>query len=130
MENKEITVYELMGLIKDNKAPKNIKHKNIYYSWIDNQYISYDIDEDYLLSRSDLLDILNDTVEILPEENDEWEDIEEINIENEGHGDFIRNEYGTICGLTKHSKVIAEKVNKIIKNQKYLKERLESKNVL
>ena len=26
MKNKEISIYELLGLIKDNKAPKKIKY--------------------------------------------------------------------------------------------------------
>lgn len=28
---------------------------------------------------------------------------------------YIRNEYGTKCGLTKHSKMIAEKVNELVR---------------
>lgn len=27
--NKEITIYELLGLIKDDKAPKKIKYKEL-----------------------------------------------------------------------------------------------------
>ena len=30
MKNKEITVYELMGLIKDGKAPEKIKYDDFY----------------------------------------------------------------------------------------------------
>ena len=53
------------------------------------------------------------------------EDIEEIEVKNAGRGDYIVNEQGIKCGLGKHSKVIVDKVNKLIKNQKYLKERLD-----
>ncbi len=48
----KITIYELLGLIKNGKAPKKIKYENMNYSLVDGQYVSYDIDEDYLLSRS------------------------------------------------------------------------------
>ena len=41
--------------------------------------------------------------------------IEKLNIENDSPTHFyITNEYGTKCGLTKHSKMIADKLNEII----------------
>ena len=41
--------------------------------------------------------------------------IEKLNIESDSPTHFyIRNEYGTKCGLTKHSKMIADKLNEII----------------
>ena len=41
--------------------------------------------------------------------------IEKIKIEQDSPTHFyIRNEYGTKCGLTKHSKIIAEKLNEVI----------------
>lgn len=30
----KITMYELLGLIKDGKAPKEIKYENFVYSWV------------------------------------------------------------------------------------------------
>ena len=130
MKNKEITIYELIGLIKDGKAPKKIKVDNEIYNFHKGMETSYILgdNEDIELNFNYYIenDLLNKKdIEILPEENDEWEDIEEINIENDGHNDFIKNEYGTRCGLTKHSKIIVEKVNQLIKNQKYLKERID-----
>ena len=67
-----ITIYELLGLVKDGKAPKKIKYDGDIYE--------YDkMSDDYMIpgaySNSGLLDNLfvfsqlNDTVEILEEEN-------------------------------------------------------------
>ena len=84
MKNKKITIYELMGLIKDGKAPKEIKYDNIIleYDEFAQDYKAnscFNDDTNYLLCHlfryPGALDI---RVEILPEENDEWEDIEKI----------------------------------------------------
>ena len=139
---KRITMYELMGLIKDNKAPKKIKHENVTYEFNKNKQ-DYENDTSsfflyYKLGKTNnIKEFLSDTVEILPEENDEWEDIEEIDIlqdilstdkigaliENIGEIQIIDDfAVGNLTEL--NSKVI----NKLIKNQKYLKEKLESKD--
>ena len=117
--NKEITIYELLGLIKDEKAPKKIKYNNrtyefkeieegtgyVYESGIVKIWLSNEIEFD--ISRC-----LNEKVEIL-EENKPI--IEKINIEQDSSKHFyIKNEYGTKCSLTKHSKIIADKLNKVI----------------
>ena len=55
---------------------------------------------------------LNDKVEILEEDKPI---IEKINIEQDSPSHFyITNEYGTKCSLTKHSKIIADKLNEVI----------------
>ena len=130
MENKIITIYELLGLIREGKAPKKIKYSGTIYCWNGCSYWTENSKEPLSLILNPIPDIVipNLIVKILPEENDEWEDIEEINIENDGHNDFIKNEHGTKCGLTKHSKIIAEKVNELIKNQQKIIEKLESKD--
>lgn len=84
----ELTLYELLGLIKDNKAPKKIKCNGDYYDYefsiidgdidyiaIDKEtgvkhYLSDVIGEKYLSS------MFSTTVEILEEEKE----IEEINL--------------------------------------------------
>ena len=122
MANKKITMYELMGLIKDGKAPKKVRITGNIYEFDEelNTYITRERNCRILLGGVTgeinlIANIFNEIVEILPEENDEWEDIEEIkNID-----DFA---VGNLTEL--NSKVI----NKLIKNQKYLKERLESKD--
>ena len=66
--NKFITIYELLGLIKDDKAPKSIIYKNEYfkYSKENRDYIG---ENNYLFSDfADLISILNDKVEILEED--------------------------------------------------------------
>ncbi|WP_298061705.1 hypothetical protein [uncultured Rikenella sp.] len=65
--------------------------------------------------HNSLYNIINDTVEILPEENDEWEDIEEL-------AEYTYTENYTKESIEYNRKVI----NQLIKNQKYLKERLDN----
>ena len=108
MKNKIITIYELMGFIKDNKVPKKIKIDNREYDYNLGDYYStkgVSLLNDYNLRLCSIEEILEAKIEILPEENDEWEDIEEIQV-------------GDVYDITKV-------LNKLIKNQKYLKERLD-----
>ena len=120
MKNKEITIYELLGLIKDRKAPIIIKYDNTIWGYEkdDNDY--YSIDRDVLLLdeyiRKDFIEYLNDTIEILPEENDEWEDIEECS----------RKEFLDLTSEEKSLELYCY-IRDLIKNQKYLKEKLEEK---
>ena len=68
-----ITLYELMGLIKDDKAPKNIKHDDVTFKY-ERRYKDYfDFEGISLFSKdyvSDITTHLDDTVEILPKENE------------------------------------------------------------
>ena len=118
--NKFITVYELLGLIKDGKAPEKIKYKDNDYIFtgydyhciltnMQKEFVEYRLIKNYI---QDLQSLLNDKVEILKEDKPI---IEKLNIESDSPTHFyIRNEYGTKCGLTKHSKMIADKLNEII----------------
>ena len=117
MKNKTITVYELIGLIKDDKAPKEIKYYEVTYEFNVNNYYLKGRDEIeysmfYKLAKGYMF--LNDKVEIL-EENDEWKDIEEIDSWkfNKSEDDIPHFELANI-------------INQLIKNQKYLKERLDN----
>ena len=59
---------------------------------------------------------INEVIDYLKSKEDKK--IEKLNIEiqNERTGNaYIRNEHGTKCYLTKHSRIIANKVNEIIK---------------
>ena len=118
--NNIINIYELLGLIKDGKAPKMIKYKdnNYIFTGYDYHCILTDIEKGFVEYRliknyiQDLQSILNEKVEILEEDKPI---IEKIKIEQDSPTHFyIRNEYGTKCGLTKHSKMIADKLNEII----------------
>lgn len=119
---KTITIYELLGLIKDGKAPKKIKYLgNIYeYNKKDKRY--YNV----VLKRLDLsskfgdfnFNYLDDEVEILDEE--EFEDIEEITIRDKTIG-FPNGEW-TARNM---DKAFSIKINQLIKNQKKIIERLK-----
>ena len=118
--NNIINIYELLGLIKDGKAPKMIKYKdnNYIFTGYDYHCILTDIEKGFVEYRliknyiQDLQSILNEKVEILEEDKPI---IEKIKIEQDSPTHFyIRNEYGTKCGLTKHSKMIADKLNEVI----------------
>lgn len=115
MKNKEITMHELMGLIKDGKAPKKIIYDETIYYWED---CSYRSGNGVYLSKiiMNLSDdkIVNLKIEILSEEKDEWEDIEEI----ENIDDF------SVGNLTELNSRI---INKLIKNQQKIIEKLEEK---
>ena len=55
-------------------------------------------------------DKLDDEVEIIDEKN-----ISKLEIKQNGNLNYyIENEYGTKCALTKHSKIIADKINELI----------------
>lgn len=111
--NKEITVYELLGLIKDGKAPKRIIFDTTEYKYGCGYYYRIDNEVPKIFTNEyNIFMCLNEEVEIL-EENKPI--IEKLNIESDSPTHFyIRNEYGTKCGLTKHSKMIANKLNEII----------------
>lgn len=65
----KITLYELLGLIKDNKAPKKIKYGNIileydekyedYYKYFDKGLFEFEFEND--------IQFLNDEVEVIEE---------------------------------------------------------------
>lgn len=84
----ELTLYELLGLVKDNKAPKKIKCNGDYYDYEfsiidgDIDYIAIDKETGVKHYLSDVIgekylnSMFSTTVEILEEEKE----IEEINL--------------------------------------------------
>ena len=109
-----ISYYELLGMIKDGNNPIKVKYGNIIYEWDGynytnekEQYLTTSITNNY-----DDNEVFDKDIEILEEDKD----IEELKIENDNSTHFyIRDERGTKCGMTKHSKLIAEKLNEVIK---------------
>ena len=78
----KITMHELLELVKDGIPPKKIKFRGCIYYWSFDTYTKRinTPDDQYSLFQEYRIDYcLNDTVEILLEENDEWEDIETSN---------------------------------------------------
>ena len=108
--NKQITIYELLGLIKDEP------NYELYVKYINNmsnkEEIMWACEENIFDKLDNKIIFLNDKVEILKEDKPI---IEKINIEQDSSKHFyIKNEYGTKCSLTKHSKMIADKLNEVI----------------
>lgn len=69
--NKIITIYDLLGLIKDDKAPKKIKYNGKIYVFAGDDYSVNGDSEEWLLSEYDYLTtLLNEQVEILEEDKD------------------------------------------------------------
>ena len=122
---KVISIYELLGLIKDGKAPKKIKYENREYYLYDNKsYLSTDktrffdriyFGEDYLRAE------LNNEVEILDEE---FIDIEEITLNGEKLGYGVLSEWlgskqtDNEAKLCSSIECLGVTLNLLIKNQK------------
>ena len=130
MNNKIINIYELIGLIKDNKAPIQIQYDGYLWNFDkeDNDYYSSDIDDllfDKYIKNS-IFEYLNDKVKILNEENDAWENVE--NIDNSSDDTLLTMECYT--GIPEKAQdwnfnILKKKINQLIKNQKYLKKKME-----
>lgn len=79
----KITIYELLGLIKDDKAPKTIKYDD--YIWtLRKQFNDYWNDISYLITNGfeeweNSKNFLNETIEIIEEEKE----IEKIDNEHD-----------------------------------------------
>ena len=118
--NKEITIYELLGLVKDNKAPKKIKCNDLIF-------IYNEPSKDYVYERSngcwlftDYIDIgknISKKVEILEEDKD----IEEIKIDGDFGGKYITNEQGANCYIKSHDETMINKLNEVIREVNKLK---------
>ena len=111
---KTITMYELLGLIKDGKAPKKIKYENREYYLYDNKsYLS--TDKTRFFDRIYFGD-LNIEVETLDEEefediNDEFEDIND-EFESGDTAQVVMQLLNKIRPLIKNQKKIIERLNK------------------
>lgn len=116
----KITIYELLGLVKDDKAPKKIKFKNVIYEYknnIEDGFIDYvGIEKEtnvkfYLSSyigNNYINDIFTDEVEIIEEPKKiEYEQIEELTC---NEYDFEKK---TINSLIKNQRKLIDEVNKL-----------------
>lgn len=78
--NREITIYELLGLIKDDKAPKKIKYEYLVYELTFERNDYYCKQEmRWFTSEINSLGVLNNKVEILEEDKD----IELLNLDTD-----------------------------------------------
>lgn len=104
-----ISYYELLGMIKNKTNPKKVKFDNDIYIW---NNVNYECEYfgDYLCSQFSEVCMFEKNIEIIVD------GIEELKIENDLPTNFyIRNEQGNKCSMTKHSKIIAEKLNEVIR---------------
>ena len=108
--NKTITVYELLGLVKDEKAPKHIKYKDYDLVWEEslcyyrtNGYGGWEM---FYFNLSDL----NDTVEII-EDNDKLEKIKTETMESLSTEKFVLKN-NLIHNMRKINEII-DHINKI-----------------
>ena len=122
----KITIYELLGLIKDGKAPKKIKYKGEILILTKNALTMDDIyvdkDGDGLFCVYDWN--LNNEVEILDEE-DEFIDIEEF----KEHQIFnTRDILELQMFINKKNADYDCKINDLIKNQRLLINKINERN--
>lgn len=99
----KITMYELLGMIKDGKAPNKIKYDNMIWEYDGDYYSSKNnvILEEYC----NLTTSLNDEVEI----EEEKKIPERLNLDEDDAG-FI---YVNNMAMTKVEKALAYKINEI-----------------
>ncbi len=111
----KITMYELLGLVKDGKTPKEIKYKNFVYGWIQKYktYTRYDITgKDLYITTTNL----NDEVEII-EESKKIEKIDEILMIDDLIPPYGENEYKAWKNII----IQQNKINELIDEIKKLK---------
>lgn len=120
--NKTISVYELLGLIKDGKEPKKVKYNNrtyefkeieegtgyVYESGIVKIWLSNEIEFD--ISRC-----LNEKVEIIEEDKPIIENINKLNYQQIGTYQLDNNDIlGFIKSLNEQFTKYGRKINEII----------------
>jgi hypothetical protein len=72
---KTITMYELLGMIKDGKAPKKFKMSECIYTLNDITSLYYDEEGEELFDSVNICKCLDEPVEILEEEINEYKNI-------------------------------------------------------
>lgn len=85
--NKTITIYELLGLIKDGKPPKKIEHRKIVYTLNKKDGFSTYYSENYERALHDIYIleyILDEKVEILEEDKHIIEKIKRYEFKENG----------------------------------------------
>ena len=109
-------IIELLNKIANGEeVPKKIKWGEFELEWEELGYHDYKFlgTGNHLLFQGFATSVLNDEVEIIEEKK--IPEKLDIKIQNETTGNaYITNEQGTKCYLTKHSKIIAERLNQVI----------------
>lgn len=128
----KISVYELLGLVKVNKAPKKIKFIDLIWEYCkevkdyihDDLFLFYRMNSIGLTSEQKVEIIedvkkepIQDLVRCLPPQEDEKIVSAlptPLKIEKDGINYFIRNEHGTECYLTTNNRIMITKLNQVI----------------
>ena len=123
----KITIYELLGLIKDGKAPKKIKVTGNIYEFDESydMYYTHNTKGNYVVALGGMTDEINlianafnDNVEIIEEDKK----IEKIKIDNQNRiqalstGNFVYK-------VNQPTKIIIYKINELIDEINKLKEK-------
>ena len=111
-------MYELLGMVKDGKAPKNARIR--YFDRNNDYYDECNLKENEIINRLHYRDIeLNDEVEILEEEKKENKPLEEdkkipekLNIDKEHNRLFKKD--GSYWSIKAHQVYVYEVLNEII----------------
>lgn len=118
---KQITMYELLGLVKDGKAPKKIKYGDMIFTLENMDYgKEYQCKDDNIVTVLDIdLDCLNDEVEILEEEKKIPEKFKIHSFgDKDENGNFVSSPFPT-------DEEFMNKINYIIDYLQYLKNKGE-----
>lgn len=122
MLRMKITLYELLGLVKDGKAPKKIRYNNEIWELNDNnEYENNNYDKsllEKLVYELYTLELVNDEVEIIEEpkkiEKISWREKESL------AGNFTANEKQEI--LARRTEKLKSSLNELIDEINNLKE--------
>lgn len=112
----KITIYELLGLIKDSKAPEKIKYEYLIYELTpekDNYYCKNMMR--WFTNEINSLEVLNNEVEIIEEPK---------KIEKTARCDDAKmTHYGELYKPTENEEILRLKVNEIIDEINKIKEK-------
>ena len=106
----KITIYELLGLVKDSKAPKKIKYYGKIYEYSENDGFYYWEGLSLYREFATNGNCLDKEVEIIDDE--EWRTIFDFpNYEVSNKGNIRSKEYNDSLGHLRSSKKLKKKVN-------------------
>ncbi len=123
----KITIYELIGLVKDGKAPEKIRYNNEIWKY-DDELKTYDNDDygndllEKLFYEVCISDFINNEVEIIEEPKKIEKLLLDMNSINKGNMTADYENY-TVGNIAEHNfGVIYKKINELIDEINNLKE--------
>lgn len=127
----KITIYELVGLVINGKAPRQIKYSNRIYDYNEKQedYECFIVNYyDYLLDNTNTFQQFNNEVEIIEEEFEDIEQETEIQL-LKVYQEYLENNFTvTMTNIISDIEAIFnetnDKINQLIKNQKLIIEKI------